>query len=254
MKNTITSYDLRRKIAIPGDYEKTLGFCVDHFFEIANEAIAKHKAFYVALSGGSTPKALFQRLALEENRNKTAWDKFHVFWSDERCVPPDHAESNYKMAQETLLKHVPIKSKHIYRMEAETDLEENAEKYDRLIQELVPSKAFDLMMLGVGDDGHTASLFPATHGLHTTGRLAIANYIPQKNCWRMSLTFDCINRSHHIAVYALGPNKAEILQKVLAGSYFPDRYPAQRVGVENHPALWIADKDAAKLLEGNKSV
>ena len=246
---TVKSVDDRRTLALPGDATDTLKFCVDHFLFTANEAIDDHGYFAVALSGGSTPKAIFQALAKPENRSKTDWSRFLVFWSDERSVPPDNAESNYHMAMESGWKTLPVPAESIYRMVAEDDIEGHAKDYEERILTKIPQRHFDLVMLGMGDDGHTASLFPLTHGLHVENQLAIANYIPQKSTWRMTLTYKCINAARHTAVYVMGAGKESILKEVLTGTYQPDLYPSQKVGIPSHKALWIADDKAAKLIK-----
>lgn len=130
-------------------------------------------------------------------------------------------------------------------MVAETNIEANAAAYEIAIKKNVPDAQFDLIMLGMGDDGHTASLFPWTDGLHVEDRLVMANYIPEKKVWRMTLTFPCINSAKHIAIYVTGINKAEMLKKVLYGPPMPDELPIQRIGLSEHPATWIVDAAAA---------
>lgn len=249
-KKLVQGYDEQREIVIPGDEKATLQFCVNHFIEIANQAIEQQSYFAVALSGGSTPKNIFIGLASQQNRKAIDWSKVLVFWSDERSVPPDHPESNYHMAMEAGFKTLPLKSDQIFRMKAEEDIEEQAKEYERLILEKIPSKTFDLVMLGMGEDGHTASLFPKTHALHVSPpRLVVANYIPQKNTWRMTLTYECINSSMHIAIYVIGKNKAEMVKRVFTSPYNPDELPIQKVGTPQHRALWILDKGAAQGLQ-----
>lgn len=237
--------DDRRDIIIPGDYAATLKFCVDLFIFIANKAILEHGYFAVALSGGSTPKAIFQTLAQEENRSKIDWKHVLVFWSDERCVPHTHVDSNYRMAMDAGFNTLPIPIENIFPMQGEGDLEHNALEYEKLIVEKIPLKKFDLIMLGMGDDGHTASLFPHTQALHDVGHLVVPNFLAEKNVWRMSLTFDCINAANHIIFYVLGSSKASTLRKVLSDPYNPNALPAQRIGTQEHKALWIVDNDAA---------
>lgn len=234
----------KREIVVPGDKKETVLFCVNHFIQIAQRAIEERGAFFVALSGGSTPKAIFESLVLPENARKIEWAKVHVFWSDERAVPPEDAESNYKMAMDAGLKKLPIPPQQIHRMVAEKEIEKNALAYEKTIQKVLKGAPFDLMMLGMGEDGHTASLFPGTEGVNVTDHLAIANYIPQKKCWRMTLTFPCINASAHIAVYVLGEAKRKMLEKIL-GSAPSEALPASLVGSKEHKALWICDTEAA---------
>lgn len=243
----ILSIDSRRDIYIGNDTETTLKFCAEHFIDVASTAIAEQDKFCVALSGGKTPENLFKMLASPTYRSKLDWSKIFLFWSDERCVPPTHSESNYFMAMNAGLASLPIPSEHIFRMPAESsDREEAAETYEKLIKKHTVSEAFDLVALGMGEDGHTASLFPKTHGLHTeTEALVIPNFIPQKDTWRMTLTFKCINEARHIAIYVLGKNKASMLKRVFNDPYDPNILPIQEIGSPTHKALWIADRDAA---------
>lgn len=247
-QNQISSYDERRDLVIPGDSKTTLDFCVAQFISIANEAISKRGIFTVALSGGSTPKAIYQRLADPEHRSAIDWKRVLLFWSDERCVAPTDPESNYHTAMEAGFSSLPLLPENIFRMQGEIEPEKSATLYENLIIEHVPHHSFDLVMLGMGDDGHTASLFPKTHGLHASGRLVIANFVPQKHTWRLSLTFDCINSGKYITIYVLGKSKAEMLAKVLTEPYDPDLYPSQKIGTRTHKALWIVDQEAASKL------
>lgn len=247
-KKYIHTYDERRNIIIPGDAKETVTFAVEQLVAIANEAIAERGMFTVALSGGSTPKAIFELLAKKPYRDQIAWDKVRIFWSDERSVPPNHPDSNYHMAMQAGLSILPIHNKHIFRMVAEQDIKAGAAQYEELISDMIPAGTFDLVMLGMGEDGHTASLFPKTHALHSNDRYVVANYIPQKNTWRMTLTYQCINLARHIVIYVIGKSKAAMLKFVLTAPYHPDELPIQRIGTAVHKALWIIDKDAANSL------
>jgi 6-phosphogluconolactonase len=233
-------------VAIPGDRKETIQYCVDQFLELAQESMEDHGNFSVALSGGSTPKAIFQELALPKNSKNVDWKKVLLFWGDERSVSPHDSESNFHMAMESGFSKLPIEAKNIFRMKAESDIEENAREYENIFIEKVASKSFDLIMLGMGEDGHTASLFPKTHGLHSVDRLVIANYVPQKNTWRMSLTYECINNAKNISIYVLGESKAAIVEKIFLAEYQPDEFPIQGIGTSLRKALWILDKDAAQ--------
>lgn len=230
-----------REIIIPGNQDATLQYAINEWVRIAKEAISTQGKFTVALSGGSTPRAIYKGLL--DYKDSLDWSKVLLFWSDERAVPQDDLESNYRSAMEffTLL---PVPKENIFPMKGTGDLEANALDYEKLISEHAP--VFDLMMLGMGDDGHTASLFPRTHGLHAEGRTVIANFIPSKDVWRLSLTFECINRAKKTVVYILGASKAKIAHKILTGPYEPDLLPIQRVGTESNPARFILDEAAAK--------
>ncbi|MGA8163430.1 MAG: 6-phosphogluconolactonase [Waddliaceae bacterium] len=254
-KQHVKSLDERRDVVIPGDAAATIEFCADHFFRVAEDAIANHGYFAVALSGGSTPKAIFKKIkqvvsyppnekTQKEFRPSIDWKRVMVFWSDERSVPPDHPDSNYKMAMEAGFGSLGISSQQIFRMHGEGDIEKHAMEYEELINKFLPDGVFDLVMLGMGEDGHTASLFPKTHGLHPSHRLVIANYVPKFDTWRMTLTFDCINRARNIVIYVMGKGKAHVLERVLSSAYEPDLYPVQAIGTPANKALLIADNEA----------
>lgn len=241
-------FDQRRRLALPGDADQTIAYATTHWVESAQAAIADHEFFAVALSGGSTPKAIFQRL-VKQHASALDWSRVWLFWSDERSVPPNHPDSNFRMAMiEAGLTALPFSSENIHRMEADKDLEANSLAYERLIKKKLAARPFDLVMLGMGDDGHTASLFPHTKGLTTPHRLVIPNYITQTGTWRMSMTFTCINRASHICLYVIGPTKAAAVKNVLTSPLNIQTYPSQNVGTETHPALWILDDAAASLL------
>ncbi len=240
------TWDDRRDIVIPGNYDETMSFCVHHFLDTAKAAIQNHGAFYVALSGGSTPKALFEHLSHPPYKDQIDWNKVHLFWSDERSVPPTDPDNNYKMAIDAGLGNVGIPIGQIHRMQAETDIEKNAELYEKTIREEMQNGCFDLIMLGMGEDGHTASLFPGTLGLQENKKLVVANHIPQKNTWRMTFTYPCIHSAKHIVIYVLGASKKEMVKKVLSSS--DAHFPIQMIGTREHKALWICDGAAASSL------
>ncbi len=246
MSDCIHPWDERRNIAIPGDEKETLAFCVKHIITAYKEAVAKTGSFTVALSGGSTPKAIFTLLTTPPYVSQIDWTKVHLFWSDERSVPPDDSESNFHMAMEAGFKSVGIPPSQIHRMKGETTIEEEAKLYEELLHRKLKNKGFDYLMLGMGEDGHTASLFPGTEALKIQDRLVVANHVPQKDTWRMTLTYPCINSSKNIVLYVLGEKKQKLLQEIY--SHKKPCYPVEKVGTEIHKALWIADIEAAKLI------
>lgn len=236
---------LHATLIIPGDRKTTLHYCARHFIAICQDAISKRGCFTVALSGGETPKSLYEILCRLPYCSEIRWEKIHVFWSDERPVPPDHPESNYTMALKSGFLSMPIPSNHFHRMKAETDIEHQAKEYQEEIKRFVADKKFDLIMLGVGNDGHTASLFPQTQALTVQDQLVVANYIPEKTSWRMTLTFPCINLARHTVFYVFGCAKAKILGQIFSTSL---NLPCQQIGSLSHPATWIVDEEAASLL------
>ncbi len=247
-KIQLKPFDDRRALIIPGNRAETVEFCAKAWTQLAAESIAEKGSFFVALSGGSTPNAIYKKLTEEPYAGSVDWSRVFCFWSDERNVPDTDIESNYFTAMKSGLGKLPFSKDHIFRMEADPslDLERCAEKYQEKIFEYLKDGRFDLVMLGIGEDGHTASLFPHTTALHASkDRWVAANYIPAKKVWRLTFTYHAINAAGNIWIYALGENKAEIVSKALLGHYEPEHLPVQRVGTAVHPAVWIMDNAAA---------
>ena len=211
------------------------------FVEIAHAAIAERGKFSVALSGGSTPAALYSLLA-GEYRNRIPWNKALFFFGDERNVPPDSPESNYRMASETLLEPLGIEGPAVIRWQTELGATEAAAEYDR---HMAAGGPHDLILLGLGSDGHTASLFPNSSALRETEKLAVANWIDKFNDFRLTMTFPAINRSTCAMFLVSGIEKAGAVRSVLEGEFRPDEYPAQMVGPEQGQLLWLLDEAAA---------
>lgn len=222
----------------------------EFFVQTAVIAIGARGKFTVALSGGSTPRKLHQLLTREPYVGQVDWTKVHVYWGDERTVPPDDEESNYNMARETLLDHVPIPEDQIYRMRGEIDPETAATEYGRLIKANFdpPQSRFDLILLGMGDDGHTASLFPHTAALDEVKHRCVANFVPKLDTWRITLTVPVINSAANVVFLVSGAKKAESLKAVIEGDYQPQIYPSQLINPEDGQLIWMVDEDAAALL------
>jgi 6-phosphogluconolactonase len=244
----IEPIDDRRELVVPGNYEETLDFAVEHWIDSAKHAIADRGKFTVALSGGTTPKIIFQRVCSEEHRDRIDWEKVFLFWGDERTVSPDHASSNFRMAMDAGFSSMPIDKNHIFRMEAEKNLGQSCQKYERYIKEHVEDQEFDLIMLGMGDDGHTASLFPGTEALKENRKFVVGNFVPKLSTWRMTFTYPLINMGRRICFYVIGKEKSMMLAEVLKGDENPTLLPSQAVGTSEHKALWIVDHNAAELL------
>ena len=242
------------EIALCADLENVSQRAAEEFVRLAKEATATDAQFNVALSGGSTPKALYRLLTSEAFRQKIPWDKVHLFWGDERCVPPDHADSNYRMVRESLLEHVPIPEQNIHRvLGEEKDPAVAASKYELLLKGsfgLTSSTLprFSLVLLGMGDDGHTASLFPHTPALSETTRLVVANYVKKLDAHRLTLTLPVINHAAHVIFLISGESKAAILKEVLEGPEDSQRLPSQSIRPLSGKLLYIVDKAAAREL------
>lgn len=234
----------KRNVAIGENKEETLKLCCSHFIAKAQEAISIRGTFSVALSGGSTPKTIYSMLSKSPYREQIDWQKVFLFWSDERCVPPNDPESNYHMAMTSGLQTLSIPPDHIFPFKTMVHIPQSAEEYDLLLKNKVGG-VLDLVLLGMGEDGHTASLFPHTEGLLVTDKLAIVNDIPQKKTHRLTLTFTCINQARNSVIYLFGENKSAIAAKALLEPDDIQECPVQGVGTEKHPALWIMDNAAA---------
>jgi 6-phosphogluconolactonase len=243
----ITSWDERRDYFLAEDAQAAIAFSVQHWIHSAQRAIQQRGRFAVALSGGSTPKAIYEALSEKEAAKQLDWTKVWLFWSDERAVPPDHPDSNYHMAMMSGLSRLAIPPAQIIRMQAEKEIEKQAARYEEQIRHYLDKHLFDLVMLGVGEDGHTASLFPKTAALQIEDRLVVANHLPEKKSWRMTFTFACINQSRQATIYAIGKSKEQIVPQVLNAA-IQSPFPSSRIGTPEHKALWVIDSAAAKLL------
>ena len=215
------------------------------FVESAADAIAERGRFAVALAGGSTPKATYEVLA-RDHAEDVDWPNVHAFFGDERTVPPDHEDSNYRMARKALLDRVPIGSVH--RMRGELPPDEAAASYEGDLEQFFGGEAvLDLVMLGIGEDGHTASLFPETPALGITGRLAAANPVPKLDTTRLTLTVPVLNAAREVRFLVAGAGKAEALAEILEGHADPLEYPAKLVRPPDGPT-WMVDHAAASSL------
>jgi 6-phosphogluconolactonase len=241
---TLLSWDNRRDYIVLQDHDSAISFATEHWIHSYQRAIQQKGSFTVALSGGSTPKAIYEKLA---HSTQIAWDKVYLFWSDERSVPPDHPESNYKMAMDAGFRN-KVHPAQVFRMKAESDIDKHAKDYEEKLQHHLIHHSMDLVMLGVGEDGHIASLFPNTSALNLFDQLVAANYVPEKNTWRMTFTYSMIHRSDHIVIYALGDTKRHIIDKVLNAPIL-SQWPASKVGTPEHKALWVLDKKSAAELK-----
>ncbi len=219
--------------------------------ELAAAAIADRGVFHVALAGGGTPRLLYETLAAPPWRDTLDWSRTQVFFGDERSVAPDHDESNFRMARESLLDHVPLPAANIHRMAGEhRPLDEAADAYAATLEALLPRDdsgcpVFDLVLLGLGPDGHVASLFPDTPILRERGRWVAAVYVEKLQTWRLSLTFPVLDAARHLLLMVAGENKRQIVQAVLGDDSGADRYPVQMLRPHGELA-WYLDEAAAR--------
>jgi 6-phosphogluconolactonase len=225
------------------------------FASIAEAAVARAGRFSVALAGGSTPRPVYARLATEPYRSRIPWRQTAFFWGDERCVPPDHSDSNYRMAEETLLSHLPMIPGGVYRMRGEDpEPARAASSYEQLLRTAFRLDAgefprFDLILLGMGGDGHTASLFPGSSALAERARLVAATYVERLLAHRLTLTLPVINSAAAILFLISGREKAGIVRSVLDPSTSENQFPARQVCPRDGRLIWLADRPAASLLD-----
>jgi 6-phosphogluconolactonase len=216
-----------------------------HIVARAAEAVAATGRFTLALAGGSTPRAAYAQLATDAFAHRVEWGRVHVLWGDERCVPPDDPRSNYRMAKEALLDRVPIPAQRIHRIRGEDDPEKAAAEYEGELRALLGREGLDLALLGMGEDGHTASLFPGQAAVHETARWVLAVPTPDATMWRITLTPALLNQARNVTFVVAGAGKAERLQQVLQGPFTPDLLPAQAIRPVEGQLTWMVDETAA---------
>ncbi len=225
----------------------------ERFVKGIQSAVTTRGIARIAISGGSSPKPVFALLADPNAPYRAAipWDRLWIFWVDERCVPPEHPDSNFGAARDLLLDRVPLAPDHAIRIEGELDPEQAAARYESAIRkhyrlEGAEVPIFDVVQLGMGDDGHCASLFPHTAALHEVVRVAIANHVPQqKQSWRVTLTWPVINAARDVFFLIDGPSKADPLGRVLLGPWDPETLPSQLVQPQTGRLLFLLDTAAA---------
>jgi 6-phosphogluconolactonase len=245
-------------LKIVSDPEQLITIAAESVVHLAAAAIAETGRFTIALAGGSTPKPIYERLATEEFAKRVDWARVQIFWGDERCVPPDHPQSNYHMTREALLDHVPIPALNVHRIRGEQNPREAAEAYGRELQAVFggdaekggpPAEGFDLILLGMGDNGHTASLFPGLPAVLEQCKWVMAQYVEVVAAWRITLTPVIINAARNVTFLVSGTGKAERLHEVIEGPYQPEVLPAQVIKPKNGRLTWLVDRSAAAQLK-----
>ncbi len=224
---------------------------VDRFLGLSRESIFAGGRFTVALSGGSTPHRLYSLLGSDPSQESVNWTRIHVFWADDRAVPSGHPDSNFKLAFDTFLSKVPIPEENLHRIKGEEELERAAKGYEDDLRNFFGRHrmpVFDLIILGIGEDGHTASLFPGSSALTETTRLALPVYRERPKTGRVTLTLPVLNNASHILFLVSGRAKADIVAEVLGEGKENGRYPAGLVNPSHGSLEWFIDKDAARKL------
>ena len=248
---------MRGNVQIYEDVESLLDELTQQWWLLVEQAINERGVFHVALAGGSTPRSLYLRLSQTNILHEQYWEKIHIYFGDERCVPQNHPDSNYQMAMVSLLSKVGIPASNIHPMnDPGLTADQNATQYASLLEENLPKTpnghpVFDMILLGMGDDGHTASLFPDTDILNETTKSVAAQFVKKLAVWRISLTFPTINAARHVAMLIVGDAKASVLADISRLSQNSEnacRYPVQFV-MPHGELNWYLDKAAAQLLE-----
>ena len=220
----------------------------DFIIEEAVRSIAERGRFTIALAGGNTPRPVYERLATPEYAGRIDWSRVYIYFGDERCVPPDDLRSNYQMALSALCAHVPIPQGNIFRMLGEESPDQAALAYESQLRTNLAGDGLDLVLLGMGDNGHTASIFPGLAAVTETARWALAQYVEVMGMWRVTLTPVVINAARTIVFLASGTGKAEMLQRVLQGPYDPVVLPSQAIRPAHGKLHWLVDQAAAAQL------
>ncbi len=241
-----------RKIIVLNDAAELYVRAAEEIAHIAGESICTHGEFSICLSGGSTPAATYELLATRFHLS-VDWKELQFFWGDERCVPPDNPESNFAMANRTMLSKLALRPEQLHRMRGEDEPRSAAASYEEELRKHFgvgegEFPRFDLILLGLGDNRHTASLFPGDSGIHETQRMAVAVEVDAEPRKRITLTPPLINNAERVMFLVAGQGKAAAVRDVLEGVRDPDNYPAQIVAPASGETIWMLDKAAASLL------
>lgn len=223
----------------------------DAFRSFANTAVSAGGRFTAALSGGSTPRELYALLAEKPSADQIAWDRVHLFWADERCVPPEHEDSNFKLVHDLLLSRVPVPQENIHRIRGEAGADRAAAAYEQELRAFFSAQggpAMDLVILGVGEDGHTASLFPGSSQLRERGRLAAPVFLGAQKKDRVTITLPVLNQAKQVLFLAAGQAKAAVVRSIL-GDGNPSGLPAGLVRPFTGASQWFLDQAAASQLD-----
>ena len=248
----------KREINIYRDAEELAQKAAEDFILLANNSVMCDGRFAVALAGGSTPRSMYSLLGTRKYRREVPWQETHLFWGDERCVPPDHSDSNYRMLRESLLSNVKIPSENIHRIACEDGPSIAANRYQNQLKEFFQLArgqfpVFDLVILGLGEDGHTASLFPRSDAVEEKERLVVAPYVKKLSAYRVSLTLPVLNHARIVDFLVTWKSKAAITKKILGTNAEPLNLPAARVQPVDGIVTWMVTQDAAGKIRINET-
>jgi 6-phosphogluconolactonase len=239
------------------DLEEISHKAAEVFTNFSRSCIASQQKFSAAISGGSTPRRLYTLLSSDQYRNEVHWPSVHFFWTDERCVPKEYKESNFKTAFDALLSKIPIRDENIHRIRGEEDPDKGARDYEEDVETFFGMSGwpiFDLILLGLGEDGHTASLFPGSNLLKERIRLAAPVYLEKPNWNRITLTLPVLNNATQILFLVAGHSKADVVYEILGNGRKKEKYPAGLISPVHGSITWLIDQEAARKLIRNKSI
>jgi len=243
----------KRKINIYPNKKDLIIATTEKIISTIEQSIQKYGLCNIALSGGNTPHDIYSLLAKNSYRNRVDWNCVHLFWGDERMVPPDHPDSNFGMVQQALLAHITMPEDNVHRIRGEIAPEQASAEYTKLLRDHFREDLphFDLILLGIGEDGHTASLFPGTDALVEYNQPVTAVFVPKFNTWRVTMTLPVLNAAGEIVFLASGSSKSNIAQRILSVEQPTKDLPATLVNPENGMVHWMLDSDAAALINKN---
>jgi 6-phosphogluconolactonase len=244
----------RLNVEIRSDVESLARTVAEWLRDWASDAVTQRGRFTIAMAGGSTPKSLYQLLASYEYRDALPWAQTIAFWGDERYVPQDHEDSNYRMTREALLDHVPIPESNVYPVPTHLEPPDAASTYEAQIREVFGTLApevpvFDVILLGIGADGHTASLFPHTEALDVDHHLVVENWVPQQNAMRITFTIPVLHEARHVVLMAAGVEKAEAIARAVEGEQNLAETPSQCLRDARGNTIFLIDHSAATHLD-----
>ncbi len=229
-------------------------YCAETIIRVSNDEVRRKGVFSLVLSGGTTPRGIYQILASRGFRDRIPWKGVHLFWGDERCVAMDHPDSNFHMAYVNLISNVPIPEENIHRVRTELPPQRASALYEKEIRDFFGGEdvAFDLVLLGLGRDGHTLSIFPFTEAVDVTDRLFVANYVETLDTYRLTMTYRAVNNARMVIFLVTGREKAEIVRDVLSSPVRKEKYPAQGVEPKTGNLLWLLDSGSGRLIVGGR--
>lgn len=242
-----------KKIHAYPNKDKLVAAITERVISEIGQAIQERGLCNIALAGGNTPREIYSKLAESTYQDRVDWNRLHLFWGDERMVPPEHQDSNFRMVQETLLDHVRIPDGNVHRIRGEVAPEQAAQEYTELLHNHFKSDSpcFDIILLGIGEDGHTASLFPGTDAVEECGKHATAVFVPRLDTWRVTLTFPVLNAAREVFFLVSGRSKSDIVQRIISIKQSAKEFPASMVNPENGTLHWMLDSEAMVLINKN---